>query len=95
MVYKPVAAIEPIIICLFKHLQLLKLTMTTTNSSVSVTLLLSVLCLGLAMMMFMGGWCLVELKVQQQETAMAVQQLKEKWNNKMSNLLNYSYNLNK
>ena len=55
--------------------------MTTTNSGVSVTVLLSVLCLGLAMM-FVGGWyfqsSLVELKVQQQETAQIVQQLKEK-----------------
>ena len=55
--------------------------MTTSNSSVSISVLLSVICLGLAVM-FVGGWyfqsSLVELKVQQQETAQIVQQLKEK-----------------
>jgi len=55
--------------------------MTTTNSGISVTVLLSVLCLGIAIM-FVGGWyfqsSLVELKAQQQETAMVVQKLKER-----------------
>ena len=55
--------------------------MTTSNSSVSISVLLSVICLGLAVM-FVGGWyfqsSLVELKVQQQEIAQIVQQLKEK-----------------
>ena len=55
--------------------------MTTSNSSVSISVLLSVICLGLAVM-FVGGWyfqsSLVELKVQQEETAQIVQQLREK-----------------
>ena len=67
--------------------------MTTTNSGISITVLLSVLCLGLAMM-FVGGWyfqsSLVELKVQQQETAQIVQQLKDKVR-KQSKQLNELY----
>ena len=63
--------------------------MTATNSGVSVTVLQSVLCLGLAMI-FVGGWyfqsSLVELKVQQQETAKVVQQLKEKVRNQSKQL---------
>ena len=55
--------------------------MTATNSSISVSLLLSVLCLGLAVI-FVGGWyfqsSLVNLKVEQQETAKVMQQFKEK-----------------
>ena len=55
--------------------------MTATNSGISVSLLLSVLCLGLAVICI-GGWyfqsSLVELKAQQQETVIVVQQLREK-----------------
>ena len=55
--------------------------MTATNSSISVSLLLSVLCLGLSVI-FVGGWyfqsSLVNLKVEQQETAKVMQQFKEK-----------------
>ena len=55
--------------------------MTATNSSISISLLLSMLCLGLAVI-FVGGWyfqsSLVDLKVEQQETAKVMQQFKEK-----------------
>ena len=57
------------------------MTASLINGGVSVTVLLSVLCLGLVMIV-VGGWyfqsSLVELKVEQQETAQIMHQLKEK-----------------